>query len=263
MNKISPGEELKNLLMKFHPKTHSTNFVKQLDYCLAADGELEQLIYLSSINYLIRRFINTSQYIYQEYGEYSFRSELQQYLRDHTRYTDRQRTDIAYALEKCLKYMQETESATGDMNSRRNEAKRFNFNCYICGTTLDFGGSDPDKIATADHIWPRSMGGLNEKENIKVACGKCNNKLKRNRLDYSDYHYESISLSSNEGSANFLTELESQYRIAVYTKSQFSCESCGQPAYRVGKLLVGRRDTSDSWHFLNMVAYCANCASEV
>ena len=106
------------------------------------------------------------------------------------------------------------------------------------------------------------MGGLNERENIRVACGKCNNKLKRNRIDYRDYHYEEISLSSTEGDDSFLAELEAQYRVAIYAKSLYTCASCGQPADRVGKLRVGRIDEADSWHFLNLVAYCVTCAAK-
>ena len=158
--------------------------------------------------------------------------------------------------------MNETQNANGEMNFRRDEAKRLNLNCYICGGSLEHRGGDPNKIATADHVWPRSMGGLNERENIKVACGRCNNKLKRNRIDYRDYHYEEISLSSNEGDPNFLSELEAQYRVAVYAKSLYTCASCKQPADRVGTLFVGRIDEADSWHFLNLVAYCANCAAK-
>lgn len=147
------------------------------------------------------------------------------------------------------------------MNYRRAEAKRSGFNCYICGKALDFEGKDRDRFATADHIWPRSLGGLNDRENIKMACGECNNKIKRNRIDYRDYHYELISLASAEEEAGFLAELEPMYRVAVYAKSNYTCASCGQPAYRIGKLLVGRIDKADSWHFLNLVAYCTNCAA--
>ncbi|MDZ4721613.1 MAG: HNH endonuclease [Roseiflexaceae bacterium] len=253
---------MKILLAKFHPNNGASSFVQELDNYLAADGQLEDLIYHSCLNYLVRRLINTARYLYSQHGEYNFKVELRKYLRDYTRYSDRQKTEIGYALEKCLRYMDETENAEGDMNFRRAEAKRFNHNCYICGGALEYGGTNPDKIATADHVWPRSMGGLNDRDNIKIACGKCNNKIKRNRIDHYDYHYEAISLSSTEGDTNFLSELEAQYRVAVYAKSLYNCTICGQPAYRVGKLVVGRIDEADSWHFLNLVAYCVNCAGK-
>lgn len=262
MSTISPGGKLKNLLMKFHPNSGTQGFLQQLDYYLAADGQMEDLMYHSCINYLIRRLINTARYLYSQHGEYNFRVELRKYLRDYTRYSDRQRTDLVSALEKCLRYMEETKNADGETNFRRAEAKRLDLNCYICGGILEYRGTDPDKIATADHIWPRSMGGLNERENIRIACGKCNNKLKSDRIDYRDYHYEQVSLSSTEGDDSFLIELEAEYRVAVYAKSLYTCVSCEQPAERVGKLLVGRIDEADSWHFLNLVAYCINCAAK-
>ena len=59
MTRVSPGEELKNLLMKLHPNNKASGFVQQLDYHLAADGQLEDLVYHSCINYLIGRCAST------------------------------------------------------------------------------------------------------------------------------------------------------------------------------------------------------------
>ncbi|MCU0493390.1 MAG: hypothetical protein MUD01_17525, partial [Chloroflexaceae bacterium] len=91
---------------------------------------------------------------------------------------------------------------------------------------------------------------------------KCNNEIKNDRLDLYDYHYELISLPLDENDRGFENELVSHHKVAVYAKSNYSCVACGQPAHRIGKLNVGRKDSTDSWHFLNMVAYCDNCKIE-
>lgn len=46
--------------------------------------------------------------------------------------------------------------------------KRDNFTCQYCGR------KSPDVILEVDHIFPKSKGGLNKKENYKTACKDCN-----------------------------------------------------------------------------------------
>jgi hypothetical protein len=47
-----------------------------------------------------------------------------------------------------------------------------------------------------------------------------------------------------------------EYEIALWAKSNFKCKICGKPASNVGKLKLSRINLDDSWHFLNIDAYC-------
>lgn len=49
--------------------------------------------------------------------------------------------------------------------------------CYYCGrkTFLFLSETDdPGRMATLDHLTPRSRGGHNTHENMKLACKRCN-----------------------------------------------------------------------------------------
>lgn len=50
--------------------------------------------------------------------------------------------------------------------------------CYWCRCTVYYGVQRhpgiPSNLATRDHLVPRSRGGTNDRQNIVVACYKCN-----------------------------------------------------------------------------------------
>lgn len=47
--------------------------------------------------------------------------------------------------------------------------------CYLCGKACDRGVDPPHPDAqTIDHVVPRSRGGSDEDENLRVACHRCN-----------------------------------------------------------------------------------------
>ncbi len=45
--------------------------------------------------------------------------------------------------------------------------------CYMCGRQLTQKGDDVDR-ATVEHLWPLSLGGGSNEENLIAACRKCN-----------------------------------------------------------------------------------------
>lgn len=45
--------------------------------------------------------------------------------------------------------------------------------CYMCGRQLTQKGHDVDR-ATVEHLWPLSLGGRSDEENLIAACRKCN-----------------------------------------------------------------------------------------
>ncbi len=51
----------------------------------------------------------------------------------------------------------------------------FDWRCAYCGCELTEGEpTDNQKMATMDHVIPKSKGGTNAKENLKPACPDCN-----------------------------------------------------------------------------------------
>jgi 5-methylcytosine-specific restriction endonuclease McrA len=56
--------------------------------------------------------------------------------------------------------------------SQRNLHVRDNFTCQYCGkTSSDLRGRE---ILTRDHVYPRSLGGLDKWKNVVTACSSCN-----------------------------------------------------------------------------------------
>jgi 5-methylcytosine-specific restriction endonuclease McrA len=195
------------------------------------------------------------------YGEYRHREELRKFLRDYTRYKDRQIDTIVVLLDQCL--LARDDDPTDREKARiRRDARNKGRHCYTCGEELDYQNNESWLFASVDHYWPKSMGGLSNPDNLQVTCKRCNNHDKKDFVDASDYHFEEITLVSASYEEYMSRERNRQYEVAVFAKTYFTCAVCGQPADRVGKLHIGRRELSDSWHFLNLVAYCSEHTPE-
>lgn len=106
-----------------------------------------------------------------------------------------------------------------------------------------------------EHIWPKEMGGKDDDDNLKAACEQCN-QSKQSYIDASDFHYEEICLITDKTDNNFETELNWQYRVALWAKNNYECVRCGKPAQYKGTLEFVRSNPNDSWHFLNIDTYC-------
>jgi len=260
---MNPGEELKVFLTQIYSNSSSKadGFLAKLDNDLMCDGSLIDIVYRSCINYIIRRLITTAEYfrrIYDPkiYGQSRYQRELRRYLRDYTRLRDQHVNELLHLLVKCLKA---SDSYPSDTQSRkiRQEAEARSASCLICGRELDYTRNSQNILSvTIDHIWPRSFGGLSENHNLGVVCQHCNNELKKNYIDDSDYHYEEISLVATSYEEYTSKMKNRQYEVAVFARTQFKCFVCGQPAERVGELQIGRIEPSDSWHFLNLAGFC-------
>jgi 5-methylcytosine-specific restriction endonuclease McrA len=125
----------------------------------------------------------------------------------------------------------------------------------MCGKSLT-----EDEVQI-EHKFPKTMGGSNELSNLKIACEYCNNE-KKNYIDASDFHYEHISLSTNDDDESFNLEFKRSYKIALWAKSDYSCVLCGQLTEFIGRLDFVRRNPNDSWHFLNIDAVCERCLTQ-
>lgn len=261
-SEINPGEKLKGFLENLYPMK-AGGFISSIDADFMCDGEFDDLYYKSSINYLIRRLITTGHYIRKSYlqqGDIKVRAKLREYLADYTRLEGDQIARLLSLLMECM------ETSEDDFNSSeksflRKQIEEFEWGCYICGKAMDTGkNSTLPKAATADHNWPKFMGGLSVIGNLRYACQECNSKYKKDFIDYSDYHYEEIAFIILNY-AEYIQKIQRNgsyrgYETAVFAKTNYSCSVCRQPAHRVGELYIGRIDPQDSWHYLNLTAYC-------
>lgn len=260
MSNINPGEELQNFLTQLY-SSQAGGFLQRVDNDLMSDGELYDLFFSSCINYTLRRLITTAEYFrrkypMEKYGPNRHRTELRQYLRDYTRYKDKHIDSLSVLLNRCLSASDE-EPTVHQKNRIKKVTKESGQNCYICGEKLNFDEENSYLSPSVDHAWPRSMGGLRHDNNLRVACRRCDNQGKKDFIDASDYHYEEISLVSTSYDEYIRQERNRHYEVAVFAKTQFTCDVCGAPAHRAGTLHIGRKEPSDSWHFLNLVAYCS------
>lgn len=266
-NLDNPGKMLQTLLKEVYPfdDSSSKSFVNKIDNAFIAEGKFAQLVYESSINYLVRRLITSAEYIRRKYTLYPderYMIEIRKFIRDFTRIPSSQNEKIVTLLIECLRE-REREVSQRLKDSFRKEAKKKGVRCYICGCEIDFERTDTIHFnsLTLDHLWPRKMGGKSLEFNLKIACKRCN-ELKADHIDASDFHYEEICLVTDKQDESFNTEFEREYKIAISAKSEFKCVICGEPTERIGELQFGRREPNDSWHFLNIDAYCSEHTPE-
>ncbi|BAZ80549.1 HNH endonuclease [Sphaerospermopsis kisseleviana CS-549] len=275
MDGINPGQQLRDLLKTIYPLdsesiviTEDNSFVSRIDFGLVAGGNFMKLVYDSSINYLLRRLINTADYLRRKYDSdmfppEKFLIELRRFLTENTNIQQDKIEQILSLLILCLDAKNKKLK-----NSKKqrifNQAKSNNqLCCYICGNSLEEIIEENKTVkdleikekSQVEHIWPRAMGGSSEEFNLKLSCPYCN-KVKKNYIDAADFHYEQMCLVSDKNDQSFSTEFVKDYRIAISAKSNYSCSVCGKPALTVGPLKFGRVNPNDSWHFLNIEVYC-------
>jgi phage FluMu protein Com len=279
----NPGEQLRNFLKKLYPQNSEAqteelpnNFIDQIDRDLIANGDFSNIVYESSINYLVRRLITTAEFLGRTYKKENFnqdktevsikwKDDLRNFFWQNTNFTRETIETLVFLIEKCLVASKKKLKTSRKRRIRKKQILSSNdIRCYICGRSLselssiDELKSDDEEIQEeiqVEHIFPRAMGGLTEDFNLKVSCSKCNG-IKQDYIDASDFHYEKICLKSTETDESFKTELDNRYRVALWSKSNFRCKICNKEAAEAGRLQFSRSNPGDSWHFLNIEAFC-------
>lgn len=262
----SPGLLLREELARIYPydPNERAAFITRFDDGLLADGRLSRLIYDSTLNYFLRRLITVAEYFKRKYydttgSEFEYWSQLRFYLREYTRIPHSDIERVFTLLRMCVSERNRSPSP-GTRNSIIRDARNRNARCYICGREVTYDRNAIDltgQKAEIEHVWPKALGGSNNETNLKIACERCN-KIKADYIDYSDFHYEEVCGVTDENMSNFETDFGWNYRVAVLSKSDFVCsvDGCNRSARLYGELQLQRIDPFDSWHFLNVEAYC-------
>lgn len=257
MEQTNPGQKLRDLLAEIYSYSErGSGFIERIDYDFSADGEIAYYTYMSSLNYLVRRLITLSLYIYNKNAKNSsgdYRREIENHLNNYTRLNETQVRKISRLLVECVDAARRTNY---EKKKAIEYARNRGFYCFTCGTALEFEDETSWSYATADHLWPRSMGGHGEFSNLKAVCRSCNNKYKANYIDASDFHYEEMSFTCSDYE-EYIKERDRHYELAILAKTNYTCAVCEMPAHYVGELKIGRKEPKDSWHFHNLQGYCS------
>jgi hypothetical protein len=257
----NPGKQLQLIVRDLYPAASADKcFIARIDDALLAEGQLTDLVYLGAINYMVRRLICTGEYLRRKF-------ELE--MGSTTLFIMKLRSFIQIELELPKKSVERlvslvllsVEERARNITPKRKqrllaEAQAKGWQCFFCGCGLEFVRSGQPNSVTIDHLWPRSMGGKSEGPNLVVACRSCN-EAKADYVDASDFHFEEMCLVTDKGDEQFGTDLKRQYRMAILAAANYRCSTCDIPASYVGELAFSRLAANDSWHFLNVGAYCA------
>jgi hypothetical protein len=271
----NPGHSLRKILeiaIPFEPNSSSC-FTTRIDEIIKAEGEFSYLLYQSSINYLVRRLISTVSYLKAEYDRTTeekyedfeervlepFTDKLRFYLRNVTRFEERLVERLIPILIRCLDIKNQgrvLNKVKKNKIRKRQTNENGELRCYICGCSLSANNLDVKDII--EHVWPKGLGGWNKESNLKVSCNRCTDN-KQEYIDFSDFHYEEICIAEAEEEENFHKAFKRIYKVALWSKSNYSCTICGAKAEKVGRLIFKRRNLEDGWHFLNVDSYCESC----
>lgn len=261
---LNPGKELRNYLMLLIPKGDlnvsdalTNGFTDRIDYIFKHNGEYQSLVYMSAINFLLRKIIKSAHY-YKKKSEltddYNYIDETRKYLTENSRFNEDEIEKILSLTILTISYF-ENKPSKGLRNSLIRDAKASSTPCYMCGRPINYDDRSSYEFVQVEHVWPKGIGGSNREFNLKVACFKCN-KVKEEFIDYSDFHYEHISYKSLIEDYPLHEEFKYGHKLAIWGKNEFKCIVCSQEAVNVGPLKFKRRNPDDTWHFLNIDAYC-------
>lgn len=265
---LNPGHQLQILLKELFPlDTNNTSFLFRIDNALLANGELTELVYNSTINYMVRRLITTAKFLKRKIeanglSDGVLATNLRGFIENELNLPTNKTERVFTLLFECSKVSGRKPPPT-KLKRIKNRARREGkeLRCHICGIETNLVNENIDESATLEHIWPNSLGGASEDPNLVITCQKCNNN-KKAYIEANDFHYEEICLSTDKDDDSFAVELNMGYKVALWAKSDYQCTRCGKPAVYMGTLQFSRRNTNDSWHFLNIDAYCQQHARE-
>jgi hypothetical protein len=256
------GKQLQVYLMNLYPmRTDETSFVSLIDTALIADRQLIEVTYKSNINYLVRRLVVTTQWLKKRYdfdgnNTPMYHRELRNFLKNETNLPKHSIEKIFALLLECEAVSRKPLSQSMKNQIKSEAQKTGETKCYICGVELDLVSPNNYNSAEVEHLWPHQIGGSNDPDNLKLACHSCN-QVKTTTIDTSDYHYEHVHIKSDETDENFSTEFSRVKELAIWSKQDFSCTTCGESAATGGKLRFVRRNRNDGWHYLNIEPYCS------
>lgn len=130
--------------------------------------------------------------------------------------------------------------------------------CYSCGRT--FGVTPPGETEplarTADHVWPRALGGDTRFENLLPACLKCNN-AKEHLAAWQMAWLQPAVFTDSDGNTG-LKGLRRENRMALHMRAAMTYANQNGSTLRDAYLAIGPRidpirlDDDQGYDFFNL-----------
>ncbi|MDC3993170.1 HNH endonuclease [Pseudomonas aeruginosa] len=187
------------------------------------------------------------------------------------------RDTIAWYLERiCDRILsKKAEPSSGQRSAILRKATEHGHRCYLCGRTLHYRhrpfGSDEteniDKIREMrsfeiEHIWSQARGGSRHRENLAASCKQCN-KIKRHLLSFADISIEQIMTTASKPKS-IRASMSGDFRLALLWHQKGCCAMCRKKLHNIDSehLFLAKKETSQPYHFFNMMAVCNQCNSD-
>lgn len=152
------------------------------------------------------------------------------------------------------------EQSTKDIKPglRDRLAKHGRPDCYSCGR--EFGvtaeGDDEPLVRTADHVWPRSLGGDTSVENLLLACHACNNAKEHIAAWQMAWLQPAVFTESDGGTG--LRGLRRENKMALHMRAAMAYAHQNGSTLRDAYLAIGPRvdpvrlDDDQGFDFFNL-----------
>ena len=163
-----PGADLLEIVEQIVPR--GRRFAGAVDTLLRADGEFEELLYQSTIMYVVRRLVRSAQYVDRKLKDGNDRevyAQLRQLLRDE--YSLEEHLEPVLSLLMLALQCGRASISERDKTAIEKEARRSDrYRCYLCGADFipDGPGASPH---SHEHHWPKTVGGVSTPDNIRLA----------------------------------------------------------------------------------------------
>ena len=251
--------------MQRYPQVFGHSTIARLDADFEFEGALMDAVYWSQIYAIARRLVRTAVFLQRRYprslhGDGYLKVQIVDFIKNHSNLQPADTAALAQTLFDCVA-ANGREISSGTRKAVIAKCVENGSRCRYCGCELDFEAMDGPKSCTLDHVWPIALGGSSEAENLVAVCRTCNRDLKKDFIDYRDSHYEHICEAS-ESFKQFVEHRPAGIDHAIRSRSHYKCHVCRVPAHLAGELSIARLDSSDSFHFTNLAAFCGTCIPE-
>jgi 5-methylcytosine-specific restriction endonuclease McrA len=132
--------------------------------------------------------------------------------------------------------------------------------CYSCGRLFNTPYEDaplPDGLkATADHIWPKALGGDTIEENLLPACGSCNSA--KGHIAAWQMAWIQPVVFADVDEVSGLKTLQREVKMALHVRAAMSYAQQNKTTLRYAFLAIGPRespsriDSDQGYDFFNL-----------
>jgi 5-methylcytosine-specific restriction endonuclease McrA len=133
---------------------------------------------------------------------------------------------------------QTTRSVSSSL--KKELLSNFGRECYVCGR-------DDGADVTVDHLWPKSMGGNSEFENLLPCCGDCNS-TRGNSMSWAHAWFQGLSASPRPNSHEQSQFNFTKFRVAGMYLRALTHSAANGESLQASMIAVGPnvdRDLSD------------------